>query len=56
MFHHSWIWKLTTILNYLIQKISSVFIKQTDTKGIVLTATQTGKKKEFNFKQLMLNF
>ena len=34
----------------------SVFIKQTDKKETILTATQTGDKKEFSFKQLMLNF
>ena len=34
----------------------SVFIKQTDSKGTVLTATQTGERKEFSPKQLMLNF
>ena len=34
----------------------SVFIKQTDEKETILTATQTGDKKEFSFNQLMLNF
>ena len=34
----------------------SVFIKQTDPIGTVLTATQTGEKKEFSSKQLMFNF
>jgi DUF1365 family protein len=34
----------------------SVFIKQTDKKETILTAKQTGDKKEFSFKQLMLNF
>ena len=34
----------------------SVFIKQTDSIGTVLTATQTGEKKEFSSKQLMFNF
>ena len=34
----------------------SVFIKQTDSKGTILTATQTGDKKEFNLKQLIKNF
>ena len=34
----------------------SVFIKQTDANGTILTATQTGDKKEFNFKQLAINF
>ena len=33
-----------------------VFIKQTDSIGTILTATQTGEKKEFNFKQLLKNF
>ena len=34
----------------------SVFIKQTDADGTILTATQTGDKKEFSFKQLAINF
>ena len=34
----------------------SVFIKQTDVEGTILTATQTGDKKEFSFKQLAINF
>ena len=34
----------------------SVFIKQTDADGTILTATQTGDKKEFSFKQLAFNF
>ena len=34
----------------------SVFIKQTDSIGTVLTATQTGERKEFNSKQLISNF
>ena len=34
----------------------SVFIKQTDADGTILTATQTGEKKEFSFKQLAINF
>ncbi len=34
----------------------SVFIKQTDSIGTILTATQTGEKKEFSFKQLVKNF
>ena len=34
----------------------SVMIKQTDAEGTGLTATQTGDKKEFNFKQLLVNF
>ena len=38
------------------KKKLSVFIKQTDEKETVLTATQTGDKKEFSFKQLIINF
>ena len=38
------------------KKKLSVFIKQTDKKEIILTATQTGDRKEFSFKQLMVNF
>ena len=34
----------------------SVFIKQTDNKETILTATQTGDRKEFSFKQLASNF
>ena len=34
----------------------SVFIKQTDEKETILTATQTGERKEFSFKQLTINF
>ena len=34
----------------------SVFIKQTDADGTILTATQTGDRKEFSFKQLAINF
>ena len=34
----------------------SVFIKQSDKKETILTATQTGDRKEFSFKQLMANF
>ena len=34
----------------------SVFIKQTDLTGTILTATQTGDKKELNFEQLIKNF
>ena len=34
----------------------SVYIKQTDNEGTVLTATQTGDKKELSLKQLILNF
>tara|TARA_A100001015_G_scaffold312898_1_gene418973 strand:- start:2340 stop:3101 length:762 start_codon:yes stop_codon:yes gene_type:complete len=33
-----------------------VSIRQTDQKGIILTAVQTGKRKVFNFKQLLINF
>ena len=34
----------------------SINIKQTDKEGIILTAVQKGKKKAFNFKQLLINF
>ncbi len=34
----------------------SVYIKQTDGKETILTATQTGDRKEFNLKQLIINF
>ena len=34
----------------------SVLIKQSDKHGIVLTAVQKGVKKEFNMKQLLVNF
>ena len=34
----------------------SVFIKQSDDNGTVLTATQTGIRKDFSFKQLLINF
>ena len=34
----------------------SIFIKQTDSTGTILTATQTGKKKEFSSRQLIKNF
>tara|TARA_A100001011_G_scaffold355378_1_gene398508 strand:+ start:1556 stop:2314 length:759 start_codon:yes stop_codon:yes gene_type:complete len=34
----------------------SVSIQQTDKEDVVLTAIQTGKRKEFNFKQLIINF
>ena len=34
----------------------SVLIKQSDKDGIVLTAVQKGTKKEFNMKQLLVNF
>ena len=37
------------------QEKLSVFIKQTDHEGTILTATQTGVRKEFNLKQLMIN-
>ena len=33
-----------------------VSIKQTDKEGDILLAVQTGKRKEFNFKQLIVNF
>ena len=34
----------------------SVTIKQNDNKGLVLTATQTGEKREISFHQLAVNF
>ena len=34
----------------------SIFIKQTDGEETVLTATQTGEKREFSFNQLLINF
>jgi len=34
----------------------SVFIKQTDDKGAILTAAQVGDKKEFSLRQLIINF
>ena len=34
----------------------SIFIRQTDGEKTVLTATQTGYKKEFSFKQLLINY
>jgi DUF1365 family protein len=34
----------------------SVFIRQTDESGTILTASQYGERKEFSFKQLMINF
>ena len=34
----------------------SVSIQQTDNQDVILTAVQTGKRKEFSFKQLILNF
>ena len=34
----------------------SIFIRQTNGEETVLTATQTGDKKEFSFKQLLINF
>ena len=34
----------------------SISIKQTDKEDVVLTAVQTGERKEFTFKQLILNF
>jgi len=33
----------------------SIFIRQTNGEETVLTATQTGNKKEFSFKQLLIN-
>ena len=34
----------------------SVSIEQTDKKDTILTAVQTGKRKDFNLKQLAVNF
>ena len=34
----------------------SIFIRQTDGEETLLTATQTGDRKEFSFKQLFFNF
>ena len=34
----------------------SISIKQTDKEDVVLTAVQTGTRKEFTFKQLIINF
>ena len=34
----------------------SVLIKQSDNDGIILTAVQKGVRKEFNMKQLLINF
>ena len=34
----------------------SISIKQNEKKDTVLTAVQTGKRKEFTFKQLIINF
>ena len=38
------------------QEKLSIFIRQTNGEETVLTATQTGDKKEFSFKQLLINF
>ncbi len=38
------------------KKRLSVTIKQTDKKGVVLIAKQTGERKELSMKQLILNF
>ena len=34
----------------------SISIKQTDKEDVILSAVQTGKRKEFTFKQLIINF
>ena len=34
----------------------SVSIQQTDSEDTILTAVQTGERKEFNLKQLIVNF
>ena len=58
-FHVSPFMDMETFYNFKLinpnQRLS-VMIKQTDAEGTVLTATQTGDKKEFNFKQLLINF
>ena len=57
MFLLLWTWKHIIILNYLNPKEKlSIFIRQTNGEETVLTATQTGDKKEFSFKQLLINF
>ena len=33
-----------------------VSIKQKDEEGLILTAVQTGDRKDFSFKQLLINF
>ena len=38
------------------QEKLSIFIKQTDKEGTVLTATQNGVRKDFSLKQLIYNF
>ena len=38
------------------QEKLSIFIRQTNGEETILTATQTGDKKEFSFKQLLINF
>ena len=50
---------MNTIYNFKLlnpKEKLSVFIKQTDDAGTILTATQVGDKKEFSFKQLLKNF
>ena len=50
---------MKTYYNFSLLKPSnklSVTIKQSDDEGIVLSAVQTGDRKEFTFKQLVLNF
>ncbi len=50
---------MKTYYNFRISKPNdkiSVFIKQTDDEGTILTATQNGFRKKFNLKQLTLNF
>jgi len=50
---------MKTFYNFKLYKPSqklSVFIKQTDKEGTILTATQNGERQKFNFKQLIINF
>ena len=53
MFLLLWIWRLGMIFK-LIRPDKKLFvsIKQTDKKGLVLTAVQTGERKEFSFKTI----
>ena len=50
---------MKTFYNFKLYKPSqklSVFIKQTDKEGTILTATQNGERQKFNLKQLIVNF
>ena len=49
---------MNTYYNFKLQNPKeklSIFIRQTKGEETVLTATQTGNKKEFSFKQLFIN-